>query len=41
VGNAGSPPEDDSTLFALLAIILTAALWFVLPAVGAAVYFLF
>lgn len=41
VGHAGNPPEDDSTLFALAAIILTAALWFVLPAVGFLLYLVF
>lgn len=41
IGHAGNPPEDDSTLFALVALFLTAALWFVLPAIGAVVYFVF
>ncbi|MBA4179958.1 MAG: hypothetical protein C0506_05150 [Anaerolinea sp.] len=39
VGHAGRPPEDDATLFALAALILTAMLWFVLPAAGAVIYF--
>ena len=39
-GHAGRPPEDDATLFALAAIVLTAMLWFVLPAAGAAIYFI-
>ena len=39
VGHAGLPPKDDATLFALAAIVMTALMWFVLPAVGAVVYF--
>lgn len=39
VGHAGNPPEDDATLFALAAIVLTALLWFVLPAAAAVLYF--
>ena len=41
VGNAGNPPEDDSVLYATVAITITALLWFVLPGAIAAVYFLF
>ena len=41
VGNAGNPPEDDSVLYATVAIVITALLWFVLPGAIAAVYFLF
>lgn len=33
VGRAGDPPEDDSILFATIAIVLTALVWFALPAV--------
>ena len=32
VGRAGDPPEDDSILFATIAIVLTALVWFALPA---------
>ena len=40
VGHAGNPPEDDSVLFGTLAVVLTALLWFVLPGLAAAFYFL-
>jgi len=33
VGRAGDPPEDDSILLATVAIVLTALVWFALPAV--------
>lgn len=39
IGYAGSPPEDDSVLFATLAIVLTALLWVVVPAAGITLYF--
>jgi len=32
IGHAGNPPRDDSVTFATLAIVLTALVWFVLPA---------
>lgn len=32
IGTAGDPPEDDSILFATIAIVLTALVWFALPA---------
>ena len=32
VGRAGKPPEDDSILFATIAIVLTAGVWFALSA---------
>jgi hypothetical protein len=32
IGGAGNPPEDDSVLFATIAIVLTALVWFALPA---------
>lgn len=38
LGNAGTPPEDDSVLFASIAVLATAMVWFVLPAVAAIVY---
>lgn len=38
LGNAGTPPEDDSVLFASIAVLVTAMVWFVLPAVAAIVY---
>ncbi|MGE5595635.1 MAG: hypothetical protein ACM3S1_06310 [Hyphomicrobiales bacterium] len=34
IGHAGNPPENDSTLFATVAIVLTAVVWFVIPAVA-------
>jgi hypothetical protein len=40
IGHCGTPPEDDSTTFAGVAIVLTALAWFVLPAVAAAVAWL-
>lgn len=39
IGHAGNPPRDDSTMFATVAIALTALVWFVLPALAAVVYF--
>ncbi len=41
IGHAGDPPEDDATLFATVAIAMAGALWFVLPAAIASVYFVF
>ncbi|MEO6398851.1 MAG: hypothetical protein ABIP13_10325 [Tepidiformaceae bacterium] len=41
IGHAGTPPEDDATFIATVAIAMTAVLWFVLPAAFAVVYFLF
>jgi hypothetical protein len=32
IGGAGDPPEDDAVLFATIAIVLTALVWFALPA---------
>lgn len=40
IGNCGSPPQDDSRMFALLAIVLTGLVWFVLPGAAALVLFL-
>ncbi|MCE7927029.1 MAG: hypothetical protein DYG91_00805 [Chloroflexi bacterium CFX7] len=34
IGHAGAPPEDDSVTFATIAIVLTAVVWFVLPALA-------
>jgi len=40
IGHAGRPPEDDSVLFATVAIVLTALIWFVTPlAILGAIYF--
>jgi hypothetical protein len=39
IGHAGSPPEDDSVLFATVAIVITALVWFLLPALAAIFYF--
>lgn len=33
IGRAGDPPEDDSVLYATIGIVLTALVWFALPAV--------
>lgn len=33
IGHAGDPPEDDSVLYATIGIVLTALVWFALPAV--------
>jgi hypothetical protein len=40
LGHAGNPPQDDSTTFATIAIVLTALLWFVLPAAAVVVFVL-
>ena len=32
VGRAGNPPEDDSVLFATIAVVLTTLVWIVIPA---------
>jgi hypothetical protein len=31
VGRAGNPPEDDSVLFATIAVVLTTLVWIVIP----------
>jgi hypothetical protein len=41
LGRAGEPPEDDSVLFATIAILLTALVWFALPALVAAGFVVF
>ena len=33
IGHCGTPPEDDSRTFALVALVLTGLVWFALPAV--------
>lgn len=33
IGHCGTPPEDDSRTFALIALVLTGLVWFALPAV--------
>ncbi len=38
IGHAGNPPEDDSATFATVAIVLTAVIWFVLPAVAVVLF---
>ncbi len=40
IGHCGDAPEDDSVLYATYAVILTALVWLVLPALAALVYFL-
>jgi hypothetical protein len=40
IGHCGTPPEDDSRTFAMVAIGLTALVWFVLPAIAAVVIIL-
>lgn len=37
IGNCGAPPEDDSVAIATVAIVLTALLWIVGPAVAAVI----
>jgi hypothetical protein len=39
IGHCGTPPEDDSRTFATVAIVLTALVWFVLPAAAAVLFF--
>ena len=38
VGNCGNPPEDDSRLFAAIAILLSAVVWIVIPIGGVVAY---
>jgi hypothetical protein len=38
VGRAGNPPEDDSTPFAIGAVVLTAIAWLLLPGAAVAVF---
>lgn len=38
MGNAGNPPEDDSVQFASIAVLVTALLWFVVPAAAAVIF---
>ncbi len=38
IGHAGTPPEDDSITFATIAIVLTAVVWFVLPALAVVLF---
>lgn len=40
VGHCGDPPEDDSTIYATIAIVMTAIAWFLLPALAAVTFFL-
>ena len=40
VGHAGEPPEDNSRLFAAVAIILSSVVWVVIPVVGVGLYVL-
>src|SRR5262249_16793011 len=40
IGHAGSPPQDNGTTFATVGIVLTALLWFIIPAAAAAAFFL-
>jgi hypothetical protein len=41
IGNAGPPPQDQSKTFATIAVVLTAVVWFVLPATAAVVFLVF
>jgi hypothetical protein len=41
IGHAGDVPEDDSMLFATIALVLTALVWFALPALIAVGFLLF
>ena len=38
IGHAGNPPEDDAVSLATVAVIVTALIWFVLPAAGAILF---
>lgn len=38
LGNAGHPPDDDSRLFALVAVVLSALVWVVIPVAGVVAY---
>ena len=40
VGHCGEPPTDDSQLFAVIAILLSAVVWVLIPIAGVVVYFL-
>ena len=40
MGHAGEPPRDSSVQIATIAVVLTVVAWVVLPALGAALYFL-
>ncbi len=40
IGHAGRPPEDDSALFATVAVVVTTMVWVVLPAAVAVVILL-
>ncbi len=40
VGHAGNPPEDDSVMIAMSALVMAALVWLVLPAGAAVAYFL-
>ena len=38
IGNAGNPPEDNSRLFASVAIVLSAIVWVAVPVLGGILY---
>ena len=38
IGSAGQPPRDQSKKFAVVAIVVTTLMWFVVPAVIAIVF---
>lgn len=38
IGHAGNPPEDDAVTIATVAVIFTAVLWFILPALGGVLF---
>jgi len=40
IGHAGAPPQDAGRMYATVAIVLTALVWFVIPAVAAVLFFL-
>lgn len=40
IGNAGEPPEDNSRLFASVAIVLSAIVWVAVPVFGGVLYLL-
>lgn len=40
IGHAGNPPDDDSRMFAVLAIVLSAVVWVGIPVAGGVLYLL-
>jgi hypothetical protein len=40
IGSAGNPPEDDGVMFATIALLLTAMVWLILPAIAVTAFVL-